>query len=91
MKRSLIVQITKYIDHYLEEKTTKVIRSLKDQLGGKLLKFAALRLKTYGSITGDNDGTKIAKNTKKSQKKRKTRFEDYKICSEINQLEKKKN
>lgn len=70
MKRSLIVQITKYIDHYLEEKTTKVIRSLKDQLGGKLLKFAALRLKTYGSITGDNDGIKIAKNTKKSQKKK---------------------
>ena len=66
----MIVQITKYIDHYLEEKTTKVIRSLKDQLGGKLLKFAALRLKTYGSITGDNDGTKIAKNTKKSQKKK---------------------
>ena len=70
MKRSLIVQITKYIDHYLEEKTTKVIRSLKDQLGGKLLKFAALRLKTYGYITGYNDGTKIAKNTKKSQKKK---------------------
>ena len=70
MKRSLIVQITKYIDHYLEEKTTKVIRSLKDQLDGKLLKFAALRLKTYGSITGDNDGIKIAKNTKKSQKKK---------------------
>ena len=33
---------------------------------------------------------KYRKIQKRFKKKRKTRFEDYKICSEINQLEKKK-
>ena len=59
----------KYIDHYLEAKKTRLIRSMKYQLGGKLvIKFTALRSKTYGYLSDDNDGTKVAKDPKRVSK-----------------------
>ena len=47
-------------------KSTKVIGSMKDELGGKIMKeTAALRPKTYSYLTDDGNSDKKAKGTKK--------------------------
>ena len=78
-------------------KNKKVIRLMKDELGGQIMKeLFKLRAKTY-SYLKDNDEDKKAKGRKKRAIKRKLKFADYKNCleaaqieSKINQLEKKK-
>ena len=47
--------------------------------------------KTCSYLTDDNDKNKKAKSTKKCTLKRKLKFEDYKYCLKVTQLEKKTN
>ena len=62
-------------------KNEKVIRLIKDQLGGKIMKeFVGLRAKTYSCLKENNDENKKAKGTKKCVIKRELKFEDYKNC-----------
>ena len=64
---------------------------MKDELGGKIMtKFVGLRAKTYSCLIDDGSEDKKAKGTKKCVIKRKTKFENYKICLEATQLENKK-
>ena len=52
-------------------KTEKVIRLMKDELGGKIRKnFVRLKTKTYSYLTDDGTEDKIAKDTKKCVLKR---------------------
>ena len=54
---------------------------MKDELCVKIMaEFAALRLKTYGYLTDDNDENKKAKDTKQCALQQKLKFEDYKNC-----------
>ena len=79
-------------------KNKKVIRLMKDELGGQIMKeLFRLRAKTYSYLKDNNDEDKKAKGIKKCAVKRKLKFADYKNCleaaqieSKINQLEKKK-
>ena len=65
----------------------KVIRLMKDELGGTIMKkFVGLRAKTYSFLIDEN---KEAKLRKKCLIKRKLKFEDYKNCLEATQLENK--
>ena len=49
----------------------KVIRSMKDELGGKIMtEFAALRPKSYSYLMDDDNSDKKAKGTKKCVIKR---------------------
>ena len=53
-------------------KITRLIRSMEDQLGGKLVtKFTSLRSKTYGYLSDDNDKTKVAEDPKRVSKYKK--------------------
>ena len=62
-----------------KKRSKKVICFMKDKLGGKIMiKFAALRAKTYSYLTDNNDEDKKAKGTKKCVVKRKLKFKDYK-------------
>ena len=62
-------------------KNKKVIRLMKDELGGKIMtKFVALRPKTYSYFTDDCEDDKKAKGTKKCVIKRMLKFYDYKYC-----------
>ena len=62
-------------------KNKKVIRLMKDQLGGKIItEFVTLRPKTYSYLTDDCKEDKKAKGTKKCVIKRMTKFNDYKNC-----------
>ena len=62
-------------------KNKKVIRVMKDELGGKIItEFVTLRPKTYSYLTGDCKEDKKAKGTKKCVIKRMIRFNDYKNC-----------
>ena len=73
-------------------KIRKVIGLMKDKLGGKIMtEFAVLRSNTYSYLTDDNNVVKRAKVTKKSVIKRKLKFEYYKNCLEVNNLENKRN
>ena len=62
---------------------------MKDKLGGKIMrKFFGLRAKTYSYlIEGSSEEEK--KKTKKCVIKRKLKFENYKNCLELTQLENK--
>ena len=63
----------------------KVIGLKKDELIRKnMTKFVALRAKTYGYLTDDSTEDKKAKGTK-----RKLKFENYKNCLEVTQLDNK--
>ena len=58
----------------------KVIRLMKDKLGGKVMtEFVALRPKTYSHLRDDYKEDKKAKGTKKYVIKRKLKFNDYKL------------
>ena len=75
-----------------ERKNTKVIRIMKDELGGQIMKeFVALRAKTYSYLKDNNDEYKKAKGTEKCVIKRKLEFEVYKNCLEAAQIENKTN
>ena len=70
-----------------KEKSKKVIRLMKDELGGKnLIKFVGLRAKTYSYLIGSRAEDKKAKGTKKCGIKRKLKFENCKNCLEAGQL-----
>ena len=69
----------KSIDHYLQGK--KVIRLMKDELGGKIMiEFAVLRPKAYFCLMDDDKNDKKAKGTKKFAIKKLLKFNDYKNC-----------
>ena len=62
-------------------KNKKVIRSMKDELGGRVITdFVALRPKTYSYLTDDCKEDKKAKGTKKCVIKRMIKCNDYKNC-----------
>ena len=62
-------------------KNKKVIRLMKDELGGKLItEFVTLRPKTYSYLTEDGKEDKKAKGTKKFVIKKTIKFNDYKKC-----------
>ena len=54
-------------------------------------KFVGLRAKTYSYLIDDNSEDKKTKDTKKCVIKRELKFEDYKNCLEVTQLENKIN
>ena len=56
-----------------------------------MTKFVGLRVKTYSYFTDDGSEDKKAKGTKKCVVKRKVKFENYKICLQATQFEKKIN
>ena len=65
----------------LTGKNEKVIGSMKDKLGGKIMtKFIALRPKAYSYLTDDCKEDKKAKGTKRCVIKRRLKFGDYKNC-----------
>ena len=73
-------------------KYKKVIRLMKDELGGKIMtKFARLRVKTHSYLIDDCSEDKKVKGTRKCVIKRKFKFENYKNCLEATQLENKIN
>ena len=89
------VKIRFYISSYElyrplpKAKYQKVIGSMKDEFGGKITaEFAALRPKTHSYLTDNNDKNKKAKATKKFVIKIKPKFDGYKHCLEVTQLEK---
>ena len=62
-------------------KNKKVIRLMKDELGGKIItEFVTLRPKTYSFLTDDGKEDKKAKGTKKCVIKKMIKFHDYKKC-----------
>ena len=63
------------------EKNKKIIRLMKDELGGKIItEFVTLRPKTYSFLTDDGKENKKAKGTKYCIIKKKIKFNDYKKC-----------
>ena len=62
-------------------KNKKVIRLMKDELGGETItEFVTLRPKTYSYLTDDSKENKKAKGTKKCVIKKMIKFNDYKKC-----------
>ena len=62
-------------------KNKKVIGSMKDELGGKIItEFVTLRPKTYSYLTDNGQEDKKAKGIKKWIIKRMIKFNDYKNC-----------
>ena len=71
-------------------KNRKVIRLMKDKLGGKyMIKFVVLRVKTYTYLIDDGREDKKAKDT--CVIKRKLEFKNYKNCLEATQFKNKIN
>ena len=65
---------------------------MKNELRGKIMKeFIGIRAKTYSYLTDNNDEDKKAKLTRKCVIKRKIKFEGYKNCLEVAQIENKMN
>ena len=81
IKKDMIHQIMKLIDHYQKE-WIKKSDWIKDKLGVKIItEFVALTPKTYSYVTDDDDkNVKKAKGTKKCVLKRTLKFNDYKNC-----------
>ena len=80
------------MEHFLKEKIKKVIRSMKDELGGKIItKFFELKAKTYSYLIDNIYEDKKAKSTKKCVIKRRFKFENCTNCWEETQLENKSN
>ena len=66
-------------------KNKKVVRLMKDELGGKIMtEFVALRPKTYSYLTDDCKEDKKVKGTKKCVIKRMLKFYDYEYCLKNN-------
>ena len=66
LKKYLIHQIIRLIDHYPQEKNKEVIGLMKDELGGEIItEFVALRPKTYSYLMDDGNNDKKAKGAKK--------------------------
>ena len=62
-------------------KNKKVIRLMKEELGGKIImEFVTFRPKTYSYVTDDGKEDKKAKGTKKCAIKKMIKFDDYKKC-----------
>ena len=81
LKKDLINQIVKSIDHYLQGRNDKVIGLMKGVLGGKIItKFVALRPKTYSYLMDDDNSDKQAERTKKCVIKKILKFSDYENC-----------
>ena len=75
-----------------KEKSKKVIRLMKDELSGNIMKkFASLRAKIYGYLIDDGNEDKKAKGTKKFVIKTNLKLENYKNCLEPTELENKIN
>ena len=71
-------------------KNKKVIGLIKDKLGGKIMtKFVGLREKANSYLIDDGSEDKKAKGTKRCVIKRKLKFENYKNCLEVTQVENK--
>ena len=71
-------------------KKSKKIGLMKDQLGGKYMtKFFGLRAKTYNYLINDGSEDEKSKGTRKCAIKRKLKFENYKNCLRVTQLENK--
>ena len=69
-------------------KNKKVIGLMKDGLGGQTLKKKfGIRAKTYSYLKDNNDDDKKAKDTKSCVAKRKVKFNDYKKCLKVSQIE----
>ena len=63
---------------------------MKDQLGGKYMtKFFGLRAKTYNYLINDGSEDEKSKGARKCAIKRKLKFENYKNCLRVTQLENK--
>ena len=68
-------------------KNKKVIRLMKDELGGKIMaEFKTLKPKSYSYIMNDGWSDKKAKGTKKCVIKRRLKFNDYKDCLLNNEI-----
>ena len=65
---------------------------MKDELDGRIMTvFVGLRGKTHGYLKDNNDKDKKAKSAKMCIIKRKVKFQDYKNCLEVAQIEWKIN
>ena len=65
---------------------------MNDELREKIMvKFDALRSKTYSFLIDDRSENQRAKSTKQYVMQRGLKFEDYQNCTEVNRLENKIN
>ena len=73
-------------------KNEKVVRLVKDKLGGKIVKeVLGLRTKRYSYLKDNKDEGKKPKRTKKHVIEWKFKFEGYKNCLEAAKIENKIN
>ena len=70
-------------------KNKKVIRQMKDEIGGQIMKkIIGLRVKTYIYLKDNNDKDKKSETDKKqSVIKRNLKFRDYEKCLKASQIE----
>ena len=79
-------------DKALKGKEKKVICVMKDESPGKTIKqFVVLRTKYFSYLIDEGSKVKKVKSTKKCVIKRKLKFENYRICLEVNKLENRIN
>ena len=65
---------------------------MKDQLGGKIMtNFVGLKAKTYSYLIHEGSEDKKAKGIKKCVIKTKLKFQNYKSCLEVIELDNKIN
>ena len=65
----------------------KVIGSMKDELGGKIItESVSVRARTYSYLKDDDKNVKKAKGTKKCVIKKILKFNDYKDCLFKNEI-----
>ena len=87
LKKDLIDQSKKSIDHYLLEEIKKVIGLKKDELRGKIMtQFVGFRPKANYYLIDDGSEDKNAKGTKKCEVKRIFTFTSYINCLLNNEI-----